>query len=149
MDDWTGYCRVVDVQKIILSKSDREVLAQHAEEHKPNESCAILFGNDGSAVLEVFLTENIAESPTNFTISDEQLMQVYDMEKEKGLNVIGIFHSHPNTDAYPSETDKKFMQVNPVVWIIYSGASKDFRAYVLKSEITEIQITEEEEEEEE
>ena len=40
------------------------------------------------------------------------------------IEVIGIFHSHPNSDAFPSKTDKKFMQSNPVVWIIYSESIK-------------------------
>jgi len=56
--------------------------------------------------------------------------------------VIGIFHSHPNSDAYPSNTDEKFMKSNPVVWIIYSGINKDFKAYFLESDIVEIEIEE-------
>jgi len=56
------------------------------------------------------------------------------------MEVIGIFHSHPESEAYPSNTDRKFMQSNPVVWVIYSGINKNFRAYVLESEIVEIPI---------
>ena len=50
------------------------------------------------------------------------------------MEVIAIFHSHPNSDAYPSSTDKKFMKCNPVVWIIYSGINKNFRAHILESD---------------
>jgi hypothetical protein len=32
------------------------------------------------------------------------------------------------------------MDLNPVVWVIFSGISKDFKAYVLESEISEIPI---------
>ena len=129
------------MQKIILSQSDKKILTEHAENEKPNESCAILFGKD-NLVLEVFLTENIEESPVNFTISNEQLIEGYKIAEEKKLEVIGIFHSHPNSEAYPSNTDKKFMKSNPVAWVIYSGANKDFKAYLLESEIIEIQIEE-------
>ncbi len=129
------------MQKITLSQSDKKILAEHAENEKPNESCAILFGR-GSLVSEVFLTKNIEESSVNFTISNEQLIEGYDIAEEKKLEVIGIFHSHPDSDAYPSDTDKKFMQSNPVAWIIYSGVSKDFRAYILESDIMEIPIKE-------
>jgi len=59
------------------------------------------------------------------------------------MEVIGIFHSHPNSDAFPSSTDKKFMRSNPVAWVIYSGINKNFRAHVLESDSVEIQITEE------
>jgi len=62
------------------------------------------------------------------------------MERELQLKIIGIFHSHPDSEAFPSNTDKKFMELNPVVWIIYSGALRDFKAYVLETEILEIPI---------
>ena len=129
------------MQKIILSQSDKKILTEHAENEKPNESCAILFGKNGS-VSEVFLTKNIEESPVNFTISNEQLIEGYQTAEKKGLDVIGIFHSHPNSEAFPSNTDKMFMESNPVVWVIYSGINKDFKAYLLESEIIEISIEE-------
>ena len=129
------------MQKIILKQSDRKILSQYSENQKPKESCALLFGKDNQ-VLDIFLTENIEESSINFTISNEQLIEGYKIAEEKKMEVIGIFHSHPNSDAFPSNTDKKFMQSNPVVWIIYSGINKNFRAFVLESDSVEIQIEE-------
>ncbi|MFQ5497924.1 MAG: Mov34/MPN/PAD-1 family protein [Nitrosopumilus sp.] len=129
------------MQKIILSESNKKILSEYSENQKPNESCAILFGKDNK-VSDLFLTENIEQSPVNFTISNDQLIEGYNMAEEKKMDVVGIFHSHPNSDAYPSNTDKKFMQSNPVVWIIYSGINKNFRAYILDSDIIEIPIDE-------
>ena len=140
MDDWNSKRRI-DLQKIILSESDKKILTEHAENEKPNESCAILFGKE-NLVSEVFLTKNIEESSVNFTISNEQLIEGYKIAEEKKLEVIGIFHSHPNSDTYPSNTYKKFMHSNPVVWIIYSGINKDFKAYLLESDMKEITIEE-------
>ncbi|MGY5149785.1 MAG: Mov34/MPN/PAD-1 family protein [Candidatus Nitrosopumilus sp. bin_68KS] len=127
------------MQKIILSETDKKILSEYSENQKPNESCAILFGKN-NIVSDLFLTENIEESPVNFTISNDQLIEGYKIAEQKGLDVIGIFHSHPDSDAFPSNTDKKFMESNPVVWIIYSGINKNFRAFVLESEILEIPI---------
>ena len=129
------------MQKIILSQSDKKTLADFAENEKPNESCAILFGKN-DLVSEVFLAKNIEESPVNFTISNEQLLEGYKLAEEKKMDIIGIFHSHPDSEAYPSNTDKKFMQSNPVAWIIYSGVNQDFKAYILESDIIEIPIEE-------
>ena len=131
--------RRIDLQKIILSQSIKKILTNHAENENPNESCALLYGND-ETVSDVFLTKNIEESPVNFTISNEQLIEGYKIAEEKKLPVIGIFHSHPNSEAYPSSTDKKFMHSNPVVWIIYSGVNKNFKAYILESDVLEISI---------
>jgi proteasome lid subunit RPN8/RPN11 len=131
------------LQKIILTKLQKQILSKHADSERPNESCAILFGTETegkSKVEKVFLTKNIDQSPVNFTISAEQRLEADKMEKELQLKIIGIFHSHPDSEAYPSSTDKKFMDLNPVVWVIFSGISKDFKAYVLESEISEIPI---------
>jgi len=129
------------LQEIILSQTDKKILSEYSENQKPNEACAILFGKNNQ-VLDLFLTENIEESPVNFTISNKQLIEGYKIAEEKKMDVIGIFHSHPDSDAYPSNTDKKFMQSNPVVWIIYSGINKNFKAYRLQSDIIEIPIKE-------
>ena len=129
------------MHKIILKQSDKKILSQFSENQKPNEACAILFGKNNK-VLDIFLTENIEKSPVNFTISNEQLIEAYEMAEQKNMDVIGIFHSHPNSDAFPSNTDKKFMQSNPVVWIIYSGINKNFRAFILEPDSVEIEINE-------
>ena len=140
MDAWNYKCRI-DLQEIILKEAEKKILSQYSENQKPNESCAILFGKNNQ-VLDVFLTENIDESPVNFTISNKQLIEGYKIAEDKKMDVIGIFHSHPNSDAFPSNTDKKFMQSNPVVWIIYSGINKNFRAFILESDTIEISIKE-------
>ena len=129
------------MQKIILEQSYKKILSQYSENQKPNESCALLFGKNNQ-VLDIFLTENIEESPINFTISNEQLIEGYKMAENKKMEIIGIFHSQPNSDAFPSNTHKKFMQSNPVAWIIYSGINKNFRAFILDSETKEIPIKE-------
>jgi len=129
--------------KFILTKLQQQILSNHADKEKPNESCAILFGEEDERkynVLKIFLTKNMAQSPVNFTISAEQRLEADKIERESRLKIIGIFHSHPDSKAYPSNTDKKFMDLNPVVWIIFSGISNEFKAYILESEISEIPI---------
>jgi len=137
-------CSRIDLQKsIILSESQKQDLLNHAKKFKPNESCAILFGtfdNDEGTVQEVFLAYNIEESPVNFTISNEDLIKAYGMAEEKKLDIVGIFHSHPSSEAYPSNTDQKFMQANPIAWLIFSENTNDLKAFVLESEINEIPI---------
>ena len=112
-------------------------------ERQPNESCAMLLGekiDDTWNVKEVFLTENIDKSQTNFTISPEELLKGYKLAEKMHLELVGVFHSHPNSDAIPSSTDKKFMQNNPVPWIIFSGVNNDLKAYLLDSDVIEIPI---------
>ena len=131
------------MQILSLTKSQKQILENHSSSEKPNESCAILFGKENNQhiqVQKIFLTENIEKSPVNFTISAEQILEADKMEKESTMKIIGIFHSHPNSEAFPSETDKKFMAVNPVIWLIYSGISNEFRGFFLNPEIKEIKV---------
>ena len=128
------------MQKIILSKIQKKILLDHSNKEEPNESCAILYGNkkgEESTVKEIWLTENVDASPIEFTLSNEQTLEMYKKSEELNLEIIGIFHSHPKGEAYPSHTDEKFMKINQdeYVWIIYSGINKNFKAFVLESEI--------------
>ena len=129
--------------KLFLTNEQKQILSSEAISNKPNESCALLFGkkeNDKIIISEIFSAKNIDESPINFTISNEQLIEGYKIAEEKGLEVIGIFHSHPDSEPYPSETDKKFMEINPVVWVIFSVSKNKFKAYMFDSEIIPISL---------
>ena len=128
---------------VVLTQKEKDKLVAHAIEQQPNESCAMLLGKKVDSdwnVKEVFLTENIDNSQTNFTISPEELLRGYQLAEKMQLELVGVFHSHPNSDAIPSSTDKKFMQNNPVPWIIFSGVNNNLKAYLLDSNIIEIQI---------
>ena len=128
---------------IVLTQKEKDKLIAHAIKQRPNESCAMLLGkkiDDAWNVKEVFLTQNIDKSQTNFTISPEELLKGYQLAEKMHLELVGVFHSHPNSDATPSDTDKKFMQNNPVPWIIFSGVTSDLTAYLLDSDVIEIPI---------
>ncbi len=128
---------------IIFSKNQTETLKKHSEQNTPNEACAILFGNntnDEITIKEIFLTKNIEESPVNFTISNEELILAYNKAEKMKLDVSGIFHSHPVSVPYPSSTDKKYMEINPVPWIIFSNINDEFKAYIYNSGIVPVPV---------
>jgi proteasome lid subunit RPN8/RPN11 len=125
-------------QAILISKVHIDILTKHAKEGAPNESCAILFGKiekDQFRVKDVLLTKNIENSPVNFTISNDELIKGYHEAEKRNLDIVGIFHSHPESEAYPSVTDKKFMEINPVPWVIFSNKNEQFKAYVFESKV--------------
>ena len=143
MDGRNSNSRVALQKEIVLSQNQIDVLVKHARANSPNESCAILFGrieNDHYDVKDIFLTKNTENSPINFTISNDELIKGYDEAEKRNLDVVGIFHSHPNSEAYPSSTDKKYMEINPVPWIIFSNQSEQFKAYVFESSIQSLNL---------
>ena len=128
---------------IVLAQKEKDKLVDHAIEQQPSESCAMLLGrkvDDTWNIKEVFLTQNMDDSQINFTISPEELLKGYKLAEKMHLELVGVFHSHPNSDTTPSDTDKKFMRNNPVPWIIFSGLTNDLTAYLLDSDVIEIPI---------
>ena len=69
-----------------------------------------------------------------FTISPDKEFEVDQKAKKSNMEIVCIFHSHPESEARPSETDKKFMRVNPFPWIIYSGLTKEMNCFILQDE---------------
>ena len=128
------------MQEILLNQKQKDTLIQHSEKAGLSESCAMLLGTHNDQqwnVKEVFLTRNAHnESETSFIISPEELLQGHQLAEKKQLELVGIFHSHPNTSALPSNMDKKYMKVNgDVPWIIFSGINMDLRAFILEEGI--------------
>ena len=146
-NNYSRVCRIIIVNKsIILSLNDKEELVKHAKVEKPLESCAILVGDEESetwSVKKLFLVENTAKSKVTFTISPDKEFEVDELAKKDNMEIVCIFHSHPESEAYPSETDKKFMKVNPFPWIIYSGKTQKMNCFILENdEIKQIPIIE-------
>lgn len=128
---------------ISLTERQLQMLQNHALRHAPNESCAMLYGKtggDGALVEGILLTENADASPTSFAVSGEDLIGAYKRAEERGAQIVGIFHSHPDSEARPSATDEKFMEINPVVWIIYSVRDAAFGAFIFEGGIRDVRI---------
>ena len=115
---------------ISLNSAQMRQLTDIAKNALPHESCAFLLGcADSSEVIEIIPMTNADRSPYSFSIEPSELLRAYDMAEKKGLQVIGIFHSHPGKPA-PSRTDAEFMELNPVVWLIFSTTEEKFGAFI-------------------
>jgi proteasome lid subunit RPN8/RPN11 len=133
------------VKEITLNQSQIDLLVDHSMKSGTNESCAMLLGIHNEQqwnVKEIFLTRNAdGDSETNFTIAPEELLYGYKLADEKHLELVGVFHSHPNSVASPSNTDKKFMVLNSKIpWIIFSGLNRDLKAFIVDEDMEEVAI---------
>jgi proteasome lid subunit RPN8/RPN11 len=88
-----------------LSRQQLDAMVAHVQAEAPNEGCGMLGGKDDT-VLEVFPARNAAASPIRFIIHPEDLLQIVrTVEYERDWQIVGIFHSHVASQAYPSATD--------------------------------------------
>ena len=119
---------------MLVSPQDRGSLAAHARKCEPYESCALLCGSvrgGDTEVRGVITVPNADASPDRFSVAPADLIGAYERASSGGLDVVGIFHSHPASPALPSEADVRYMRSNPVAWLIYSGLDRSMRAFVL------------------
>jgi proteasome lid subunit RPN8/RPN11 len=87
-------------------------MVQHAERTYPNECCGAMLGRleDGTKlVVDAVPLENsfAGEQGERYELRPEDLLAADKAARQHGLDLIGIFHSHPDCDAYFSQTDLK------------------------------------------
>lgn len=90
-------------------------------------------------VLAILRMRNADDSIYSFRIDSNELINAYQEISSRNMEVVGIFHSH-SSKAYPSLMDKEYMELNPVVWLIYSTLSHSFAAYVLDDKVVRIKL---------
>ena len=90
---------------IRLAAGTREQMVKHAYACHPEESCGLLAGSSDGAVQVVFPTTNVLRSSTNYTIDPKEHLSAIREAEAAGMEIIGVFHSHPHTVGYPSVTD--------------------------------------------
>lgn len=95
---------------------------------------------DTYIVLKAVLTPNQMRSPVRFAIPDEDIIQAYRTAAEEGMEVVGVYHSHPASPAEPSGTDARYMELNPGAWVIYSGMDGRMRAWTMQESVEEMTI---------
>jgi proteasome lid subunit RPN8/RPN11 len=76
----------------------------HATECQPRECCGVLLGTSGH-ITRAVRARNVAETPTRFLLDPHSHLQARRAARNEGLEVVGFYHSHPHSHAYPSATD--------------------------------------------
>ena len=90
---------------IELTREQYEAVVAHARSGFPNEICGILAGRDGQVEV-VHQANNVAPTPrTRFSMDPRDILRITDTIEEAGMDLLGFYHSHAHTQAYPSPTD--------------------------------------------
>ena len=72
----------------------------------PDEACGLLGGDPVSGdVARCYPTRNLAASAKLYTVDPAEHLRADRDAESRGTEIIGVFHSHTHTDAYPSPTD--------------------------------------------
>lgn len=92
------------LNQLILERELTRAIMDHAETHAPLESCGLLAGKM-ERVEKVLFVQNQAQSPVRFVMDPHEQLRAFDWIESRGLDLLGIFHSHPAGPETVSPTD--------------------------------------------
>jgi len=121
-----------------IKQKDLKSIEKHALESFPFECCGLMIGKvkeDVFYVEKVVPADNIHRSNVSFEADAEFVYRAIDEAEAKGLELIGIYHSHPNMRAHISARDAEMMKLwLNVAWLVFGVAREKIiekRAFVL------------------
>ncbi|MGH8918378.1 MAG: M67 family metallopeptidase, partial [Actinomycetes bacterium] len=91
-----------------LSPAVHAAMVAAALDGYPLEACGLMGGSesaDGSRVTAAYPTANAAASSRVYTVEPRDMLRADREAEAAGLSIVGVWHSHTHTDAYPSPTD--------------------------------------------
>ena len=71
------------------------------------EGCGLLLGTATGEVTDVVPSPNVAASAKVYEIDPKVLLRTFRRAEDEGVEVIGVFHSHTHSEAFPSPTDRR------------------------------------------
>jgi len=89
---------------LIIGRRLLQQVLEHCLEEKPLEACGVLAGRNG-VVTTVFATDNAKRSTIFYEVDPEQQEEALQLIRERGEELLGIYHSHPRAPAVPSGND--------------------------------------------
>lgn len=124
--------------ELVLDDQTSLSMEEHAVKTFPEECCGFMFGRFNDDTVRV---ESVTAVKNNhpdlkvrrYLISPEDFIVAENYADEKGLSLVGVYHSHPDHPAIPSETDRS-AAIPGFTYIIYSimdGKPADVTAWEL------------------
>jgi proteasome lid subunit RPN8/RPN11 len=130
-----------------LTASDADSIVAHARRDLPNEACGLLIGlpdsddrNSGD-IDSVHPCGNVEASPMKYTLDSQDVGKANWDAISRGLELVGVYHSHTHTEAYPSWTDVQ--QAADPTWHYVLVSLKDEEPVMRSFRIVDGEITEE------
>ncbi len=96
-------------------------MISHARGEAPREACGLLAGRNGR-VLRIYRIRNADRSTTSYRLDPDQQFRAFKDIENRGLELLGIYHSHPSSPATPSAKDTEQAYYPEAAYILISLA---------------------------
>jgi len=124
---------------LVVTREHLERMGSEGRNAYPSECCGFLLGEwaaDGKRVRGVRAVENArTDSPHNrYLITPDVFLRVEKEARERGLEVVGFYHSHPDVEARPSAFDKDhaWSGYSYVIVSVRGGTPRESRSWELR-----------------
>jgi len=114
----------------------------HGERDYPYECCGLMLGrfeDERKTIIETYAISNAREEAAKrdrFLIRPDELMRGEKYARDKGLDVVGFYHSHPDDVAVPSQYDLEhaWPTYSYIVMSVEKGRAVDLRSWEMESD---------------
>ena len=128
-----------------IPRSEYEAVRRHGEETYPGECCGVLLGtmdDDARTVAQAVRCTNTRQdrAADRYNIDPAELVRVQREGRQRGLDIIGFYHSHPDHPAQWSQTDlaeAHWIGCSYVITKIERSQAKDTNSFELTGESEE------------
>lgn len=105
------------IEQLIMKREHWREMLQHVENHIPLEACGLLAGMNNH-VEKVIRVRNQIQSPVRFVMDPLEQLEAFDWIESSGLDLLGIFHSHPAGPETASARDiaEAAYEVVHIIW---------------------------------
>jgi proteasome lid subunit RPN8/RPN11 len=103
-----------------ITRSQWHQIIEHARDAAPDECCGLIGGTTDGIVETIYRTRNLAANPlVTYEAAPEDLFAAQRQMRERGEELIGIYHSHPRARIpEPSATDVRLAYYPSAVYLI-------------------------------
>lgn len=122
-----------------IKKSQAQQIIDQAIAGAPREICGLMGGRDGK-VETLFPATNTDKSNLTYMVDPQEQFKIMKAIRDNNMELVGIYHSHPASEAYPSPTDCRLAFYEQAHYVIVSLKDDDpvIRAYeIIDGKITE------------
>ncbi len=122
-----------------LSETIYNTLRTHGEETYPHECCGVLLGRSSDGINEVDDSVRAGNTRTDsahnrYQIAPQELIRIQRQARERGLDIVGFYHSHPDHPAQWSKTDfaeAHWLGCSYVITSVANGVAQQTNSFVL------------------
>ena len=123
--------RVGRARVLMLAKRLYDEIVAHCRRQYPKEACGILAGHDG-VVKQVYPMTNVEGSPIGYSMDPREQLHVEKTMRQRGQRMVGVYHSHTASPAYPSSVDVNLAISPDISYVLVSlkdCAQPDVKSY--------------------